>query len=199
MSRMRSICGVGGRISRCRRPSGRRRRSRRPGARRRPPGRARAAARPRRDQRGAAGRKTSASRVEVGEQLLGQRALGRDVADEAVQPGRQRLPRRQVGEVVGRRGRSPRPRRRRRPRAGPGGVGKWRYSVPIPTPARRAISSSDAVGAVLGERLARGREQLVVVAPRVGALGALGRSRVVSVGMVDGLPLEKRREPPLSC
>ena len=63
-------------------------------------------------------------------------------------------------------------------------MGKLRYSVPMPTPARRAMSSSEAERSGLGERLARGGHELLVVAQRVGALRALGDRVGLPVGGV---------------
>ncbi len=79
-------------------------------------------------------------------------------------------------------------------------MGKLRYSVPMPTPARRAMSSSDALGVVLRERLAGGGDQQVVVArARRLASGVAVRARGGGVGAHGGLRksvLEKWRVPP---
>ena len=53
------------------------------------------------DRRAAVGEERGVAR-HVREQLVGQRVLGREVADEAVQPAVERLPRRELGEVRGR-------------------------------------------------------------------------------------------------
>ena len=59
--------------------------------------------------------------------------------------------------------------------------------------------SSSVAGAVLGERLARGDQQLLVVAARVGALGALREAARIDCGSAHGMHrLEKRRVPPYS-
>ena len=75
------------------------------------------------EQRGAAGLEQRRVAVDVLEQLLGQRLLGGQIADQPVAPRRRTPP--TAAARRGRRlsGRDRRPRRRRPPRAAPGGWG----------------------------------------------------------------------------
>jgi hypothetical protein len=112
--------------------------------------------------------------------LVGQRALGRGVADELAQPGDEGVPGLEVAEVVGLAahlldlvdvdGLQERLARRE--------VAVQRADAD--TCATRDVLQRGG-RAVLGEDLAGGGQQVVVVAPGVGALGALGEPRDVGV------------------
>jgi hypothetical protein len=131
------------------------------------------------------------------EELVGKRLLGGDVADEALQPRRQRLPGLELREFGG----AARQRLDLVHVDGPHEVGP-RREVPI----QRADADAGTTGDVLergravrlGERLARGGHQLLVVAERVGPLGTL--RELDGFGLRAGhrrQRLTKRRHPPL--
>ena len=168
------------------------------------------------EHRPAAGEDRLALGVGDGEQLVGERLLRRDVADEALQPGGQRLPGLELGELLG----------AARQRLDLVHVDRLhevgaRGEVPV----QRADADAGAAGDVLergravglGERLACGGDQLLVVAQRVGALRALreldgvrsaswssdraldkaeGTSAIVSTG-TGGTLRNRWRQPPV--
>src|SRR3954462_11568154 len=149
----------------------------------------------------AAGEDGLALGVVDGEELLGERLLRGDVAEEVVQPGGQAVPRLEGRELLG----ASRDRldlvdvdRLHEVRAG--------REVAVERPDADAGAAGDvlergrAVG--LGERLAAGGDQLLVVAQRVGALGAVGEldgfgGRAGHLGGKSKACLTKRRVPPL--
>ena len=127
------------------------------------------------------------------------RALRGGVAQELVQPLDERVPRRQIGQVGGR-------ARHRLDLVEIDGLEQVLAGreVPVERGGADLRAAGDVVErrgcAVLGEDLARGREQLLVVAAGVGALraprGQIGNGRCGRSRVADSWPLEKRRLSP---
>ena len=119
--------------------------------------------------------------VDVGEQLLGEGALGRGEADELVQPAGQRLQRRLVDVLLG----------RVADRLDFVEVDRFEQVLagrevaverPDPDPGAAGDVLERRAGALLGELLAGGGDQLLVVATGVGALRPRGQSGDVVLG-----------------
>jgi hypothetical protein len=90
---------------------------------------------PCREERAAADVEERRVGLEVVQELGGEGALRRDVADEALEPAVEGLPRIAVLLEIRRRGRPPRPRRGRAPPAGPAGSGNCGRGLEPPTSA----------------------------------------------------------------
>src|SRR5689334_24584942 len=122
--------------------------------------------------------------------------LGGDVADEALKPADERLPRLLVAQVGGRAAE----RVDLLDVDGLDQVGA-RREVPVQRPDADVRAARDLLqrrrGVLLGERVTRRRDELVVVAPRIGAPGTAGEARLLDVNCGHCVTrLAKRREPP---